>query len=137
MKTNKSLVKRKTQEEQTKIMELVQLENDEVQLISTRISGGIALYFHCATLQGLVHLYQLMCSGRLKTIVEAAFNEVLRSCDAATFTTMNDPIGDPDVYTVQWPIDDYNKCKTFLQGKTKLCAPLKSFSTRITNRWHG
>jgi hypothetical protein len=129
VKTIKSLLKGKTQVEQTRIMELVQLGDNDVQLISARQSSSIALYFHCTTLKGLEHLQDLMSSGRLKTIVESAFNEILRFCDAATFATVDGegvlaeilkPTDDPDVFTIRWPINDYNKCKSLLQGRTKL-----------------
>lgn len=121
VETIKSLLKGKTSDEKTRIMELVQLGNDDVKLISARKSGSIALYFHCKSLHGLLHLHHLLSSGRLQTIVEAAFNGILRSCDAATFTAVDeDAMDEIGVFMIRWPNNEFNKCKEFLQGKTGL-----------------
>ena len=152
VKSMKRKLRAKSLEEQARIREVVQLENDDVQLIGTiitRMSASVALYFHCTTLQGLVYLHHLMSSGRLKKKVEAVFNEVPRSCDAAKpETTDEDTLDDVlkgaddhDVFTVLWPNDSYDKCKHFLQGKTESCvSQSRSFSddeltsTRIRNK---
>lgn len=121
--TIKSLLNGKAPEERKKILELVEL-NDEVRLISAMKSSSIALYFHCITLQGLLHLHHLMSSGRLKTIVEAAFNEILTSCVTTTFSTVDEdtfePFYDNGVFTIQWPSNHFNQCKAFLQGRTEV-----------------
>ncbi len=133
----KSILKGKTPEEQTRIMELVQLGNDDVKLINAMKSGSIALYFHCTSLKGLEHLHHLMDNGRLKTIIEAAFKEILIYCDADTLTTTEEefedaldeilqPADETGVFMIQWPKNAFNKCKTFFKGRPELKIYYKS-----------
>ena len=95
------LLANKSNEESARILKKL-----ELQLVKATTKQSICLYFLCETLQELLHLNDLLTSGRLKSTCEAIFSQLLSTVEKPRVIRVAPSLS----------MDTHEKCKKYFEG---------------------
>ena len=96
------LLKRCKLKDRKKIIELVMLMQNGVELVEVEKDHSIGLFIHCRSYEALQYLYNLLISLRLQDIIQTVFNNIL---DREKQVVVN----------IKWNEEDYSKCADYFQ----------------------
>ena len=124
----KDILKAKSLDEASRI-----LEDIDLTIIAAKKGHSVVLYVYCRTATELTNLYEMNLSGKLNSIIELVFRQLLLSCSTAKYAkvTIENPkdiiVGalTQQIYrsqleslTVTLPMTEYKKCISyFCDGK--------------------
>lgn len=103
-----------------------------LNVIAAKKGQSVVLYIYCKTLKDLIHLQEMNASGKLRTIIQTIFTQLLshvfwtkvnvENLKSVVESLFNQLLCQSQIHqiTIDFDDDEYNKCRSYFPGENLL-----------------